>query len=457
MKTKSATITAVLLSFTMIQVACADEAKDLRTLTASTLKISDEIKVSDGARFIVKKIIKIEEDQEKLTIVRARRGAESLRVVKFGDTEESLFIAKRDIPGRDSLIITKNTTVIAPRRAKIEEESDYEQTVDALKTRLNKKNVHSSEQEKRIRDLVARAQPQVVQTNLLSSTPEYIRLLMFYSAEARLFAGIQYQMNGTQAIKGLIQIGVDETNQALETGGVNARIAMRASLEVPNPNPGQPGSWPENPAIFTNLLNLTNYDNFLGLTAKAYAKRAQSDIVGLVTRSGCGMGWPTMPDTPSALTTDQLINAAQHGRFVVGLGCIGSSYAFSHELGHTLGLVHHRQTHTDANGIAVTYLSPPEQIGSFLSYNFGFGVGPFIGDPGSSSVPFATFGDIMSYALNKAPEFSNPSHFPINPATQQPTQLGVPVGQNNSADAALALAQSVPVVAQFSEILATLP
>jgi hypothetical protein len=145
-----------------------------------------------------------------------------------------------------------------------------------------------------------------------------IDLLVLYTPRARESAG------GVAALTALVAVGVAETNLALEKSEVETRLRLVDLREVPFAESGRVESDLE-------LLQQENDGALDGVHALRDAYGA--DLVQLVVEEedGCGIAY-SMGGSGAAFS--------EWAFSVVERGCIDSSYAMAHELGHNLGCDH---------------------------------------------------------------------------------------------------------------------
>lgn len=143
-------------------------------------------------------------------------------------------------------------------------------------------------------------------------------LLVLYTRSARMAAG------GPDGIESLVQLGVAETNLALERSGVTTRVRLVEVQEVSYPEAGRAES----------DLEILKGDGD-GALDDVHALRDAygADLVQLVVeeRDGCGISY-SMGDEGSRF--------ADWAFSVVERSCIDSTYAMAHELGHNFGCDH---------------------------------------------------------------------------------------------------------------------
>lgn len=152
-------------------------------------------------------------------------------------------------------------------------------------------------------------------------------LIVFYTNAAKLAAG------GREAILGLIDIGVEDTNAAFEDSRIKARFRLLEAQQI---------KYKESIDMGEDLLLLSLDDD--GKMNKAHTRRDKlgADYVALIVdevdERYCGIAW-VLGDYPGD---------SEYAHSVTRYDCI-SNLTFAHELGHNLGLMHNREE-TNAPG-----------------------------------------------------------------------------------------------------------
>jgi hypothetical protein len=155
---------------------------------------------------------------------------------------------------------------------------------------------------------------------VLSSLDEggEIDLLVVYTPRARRAAG------GGDAIASLVALGVAETNLAFERSGVEARLRLVELREV---------SFREAGRVESDLEILKEAHD--GALDEVHALREAfgADVVQLVVEEGDGCGIAYSMGRAGASFSEWAFS-------VVERGCVDTTYAMAHELGHNLGCDH---------------------------------------------------------------------------------------------------------------------
>lgn len=151
-------------------------------------------------------------------------------------------------------------------------------------------------------------------------------LLVLYTERAKTAAG------GTLAMEALIQIGVTEVNHAFAASGVTPRLRLVHAREVGYAEAGDSES---------DLVILQNpYDGALD-EAHMLRNVYGADLVQLIVEEndGCGISYMLKEDN---------LAFAPWAFSVVERGCIDTSFAVAHELGHNFGCDHAPEDPTTA-------------------------------------------------------------------------------------------------------------
>lgn len=153
----------------------------------------------------------------------------------------------------------------------------------------------------------------------MADSGDAIDLMVVYTAAAAAHAG------GRGSIANLINLAVSETNTSYANSGVNQRIRLVHSAQVP---------YVESNDFGTNLTNLRlGVGALSGVAALRNAHAA--DLVTMLIR----------PASPNACGIAYLMTAvtgtfASAGYSVTDTSCVSPNYTFAHELGHNMGARH---------------------------------------------------------------------------------------------------------------------
>ena len=220
-----------------------------------------------------------------------------------------------------------------------------------------------------------------------------IDVMVVYTQKARSAVG------GTAAMQALIDLAVEETNQAYANSLVMSRTRLVHTAEVDYHETN----------TFSSLYALEYTSDGEMDEVHALRDTHAADLVSLFIDGGdfCGAGW-FGPNEKRAFT-------------VVKANCAAGGHTFGHELGHNMGLHHDRDN-------AFPHIYP---------YGYGW---RFTGNSGK------LFRTVMAYSPgSRIKQFSNPEVL----YDGQPT--GVPIGQSNSAYNALVIDNSAFQVANFRQ------
>ena len=224
-----------------------------------------------------------------------------------------------------------------------------------------------------------------------------IDVLVVYTPSGRRSAG------GHRGIRTLIELVVQETNKAYGDSGVRQRIRLVAAAEVDYES--------QDFSIHDALTHLTEKADGHMDEVHEIRDLYAADLVLLFRPSGGGTAW--LAADPSAETAESF-----------GFS-VSNWHVFAHELGHNMGLMHHRDD--DAGNLPYPY-----------SHGYRFRHGG------------VHYGTIMSTAYGLL-RFSNPRHL-------FPNDLGVPLGipgdtptssPDGPADAARSLNETAKAIANF--------
>ena len=237
----------------------------------------------------------------------------------------------------------------------------------------------------------------VAQENAAEDDGSEIDVLVAYTPSGRRSAG------GHRGIRTLIELVVQETNNAYGDSGVRQRIRLVAATEVDYEA--------QDFGIHETLRHLTGKTDGRMDEVHEIRDLYAADLVLLFRPSGGGTAW--LAADPSAETAESF-----------GFS-VSNWHVFAHELGHNMGLMHHRDD--DAGNLPYPY-----------SHGYRFRHGG------------VHYGTIMSTAYGLL-RFSNPRHL-------FPNDLGVPLGipgdtptssPDGPADAARSLNETAKAIANF--------
>jgi len=150
-----------------------------------------------------------------------------------------------------------------------------------------------------------------------------VTVLVLFTGGARKEAG------GRQAIVSLIELGVAETNLALENSNANVRFKLVGTKKV---------AFKATADSIADLRALRTIGD--GVMEKAHTQREKfgADFVHLITDTGdpeiCGRAY--LPDAKES-------DAAEWTFGLTQVRCVSPNYTFGHELGHNMGLAHDRE------------------------------------------------------------------------------------------------------------------
>ena len=172
-----------------------------------------------------------------------------------------------------------------------------------------------------------------------------VTVLVAYTPAARSDLG------GTAAIRGLIQVAVDETNQSFANSGVNPRLQLVESYET---------NYPESGNMVTDRNRFR--DDGDGFMDEVHDRRdaANADLALLVTAPGgfCGIAADILATEATAFA-------------VVAHNCATGYYSFGHEIGHLFGARHNPEADSTTTPFAYGhgFFFQPEQWRTVMSYN----------------------------------------------------------------------------------------
>ncbi|WP_058557548.1 fibronectin type III domain-containing protein [Thiohalocapsa sp. ML1] len=220
-----------------------------------------------------------------------------------------------------------------------------------------------------------------------------VDVLVAYTPEARAAYG------SVDGIEALIALAVVETNQAYLNSQAPAQLRLVGAVETGYHDTGD---------MNADLMALTIPGDGALDDVLALREQLGADVVSLIVDAGgyCGLAWQMGVLDPAY---------AEYAFNVVKTDCATGYYSFGHEVGHNLGL-----SHDHANATSGLY-----------AYSYGW------------QDPAGAFRTVMAYTCplgcTRVQHFSNP----------EVSYAGAPTGQVNYADNALALADTVPVVATW--------
>ena len=226
-----------------------------------------------------------------------------------------------------------------------------------------------------------------------------ITILGLYSSGARLGAG------GTDQIETILQAGIDLTNTAFANSGINATVELAMAAEI-------------DLTRFGDLSGLEDALVALENDAEIRALRdaARADLVAAIFEGGGGFcGYANAMDDVGPSFAPEAFSISVRG-------CVLSSLALTHEIGHNLGARH----------------DPPNSDATPETASF----------PWSFAHATAEFRTVMSVPLSCAgcrlePYFSNPS-------VTVPTSAGpIPTGIEGHRDNQRTLNTTAPIAAAF--------
>lgn len=153
----------------------------------------------------------------------------------------------------------------------------------------------------------------------MADTADVIDVMVLFTPRAAANAG------GATAMTNLINLGVSETNTSYANSGIQQRLRLVHSAEMP---------YTEVNSFSTNLNNLRIGAGTLGGVA-ALRETYRADLVMLLvdpaTPDACGIAY---------LMTTVSTAFAPFGFSVSDTSCVSPNYTFAHELGHNMGARH---------------------------------------------------------------------------------------------------------------------
>ena len=149
-----------------------------------------------------------------------------------------------------------------------------------------------------------------------------LTVLVVFTGGARKEAG------GRQALVSLVELGVEETNLALERSNVNARFELVGVKKVPFKATSDSSD---------DLFKLRVHGDGVLDKATNLREKFDADFVQLITDDAdpaiCGRAYVVDVLGP---------NAAEFAFGLTQVRCISPNYTFGHELGHNMGLAHQK-------------------------------------------------------------------------------------------------------------------
>lgn len=179
-----------------------------------------------------------------------------------------------------------------------------------------------------------------------------VDVMVVYTANARLAVG------GTANMLAMINLGVDETNQAYINSGINMRIRLVYTYET---------SYVET-SMNADLDAISNPSD--GKMDEVHTIRdwIGADLVSLWTTQSeyCGLGW---------MATSATDDFSAWAFSTVSYSCATGYFSFGHEMGHNLGANHDRKN-SDGQGVfpyAYGYQDPAGKFRTIMAYNCPYG------------------------------------------------------------------------------------
>ena len=237
-------------------------------------------------------------------------------------------------------------------------------------------------------------------TSFLVENGAVIEVLLVYTTDARIAMGGEINIIIETAF------AVINTNTVFEDSLINTKLRFVDLREI---------TYSESGIASTDLSRLTDIDDGYLDSLHTIRDETGADIVSLFVSSldVCGTSWLMSNVSPDFQSMAFNVSA---------IGCVGMHFAFTHQLGHTLGCQHNRE---DAGGVEGAY-----------PYSYGY------------LDPVGGFRTMMSLP-NGSPllrQFSNPL---VVQNTGIPT--GIPEGEANSADNAKTINNTAFTVANFRQ------
>jgi plastocyanin len=238
-----------------------------------------------------------------------------------------------------------------------------------------------------------------------SADPAIVDVLLVYTSHL-------HSLLAEPLIRATANAAIEEANLAYERSGISHRIRLAGLEET---------TYDESLAVAGNnawdAARLRMVDGADGFMDEIHARRdaLHADaVVLLITRNdACGYA--------ELMTAPPSIDFAPQAYAVVSISCAAKSLALAHELGHLMGLEHEREART----------LPFEPA---FPYAFGY------------RHPQDKFRTIMATELFCAQRCPRVNYF-SNP--EKSSDEGLPLGISEAANNALALAQTMPIMAAF--------
>ena len=233
-----------------------------------------------------------------------------------GDPMSSVTLAYRGVLMTGSIVTSRGTYHIRPAPENIRNAATRETRVPHLVVQIDQDQLPREADP--IEVPLSAAQVASAADMPMGDAGDVIDVMVVYTAAARAWAG------GDAGIANLINLGVSETNTSYANSGVNQRIRLVHTAEVP---------YVESSFFSTNLSALAAGSGALsGVPALRNAHGA--DLVTMLVR-------PSTPDACGiAFIMTNISTAFQNNGFSVTDTTCVAGYTFAHELGHNMGIRH---------------------------------------------------------------------------------------------------------------------